>query len=339
MLKRFLQTSCGVLIIYMILTTCAFSADTTVPIYLNDIEQPTSALSRDGKTLAPLRDICNMLLCEITYNNQSKEIVIYQGNEAWHLQISSKAVVYCVGSEAANSLTLSQMPICKNGHIYLPIADIAELLSCDVYWDSAKRVVKVVTPIVYKNKQWLTQDGRAISERDTYNKTDGVEYVILSAGSLDTPLASKMVIFALKADGTGRRIASANSIIGSPVIADNCCYFLSYNPITCSGHIIKSSLADTTQTIMLGYTGWTYGYALENYINLEGKEEIISQPAKPPFVVKEDGVYVNGWDTNGFSEGNMRDIKIFSSTYGIYKLPKNGGEQELVSLYNLDWLK
>lgn len=92
----------------MILTTCAFSADTTVPIYLNDIEQPTSALSRDGKTLAPLRDICNMLLCEITYNNQSKEIVIYQGNEAWHLQISS---------EAANSLTLSQMPICKNGHI------------------------------------------------------------------------------------------------------------------------------------------------------------------------------------------------------------------------------
>lgn len=97
-------------------------------------------VASNGSTLVPMRAIFKALHANVTWEASTKTILAVKGTTTLALQIGSKKAV-----KNGKSMTLTEAPKQIKGATMVPLRFIAEALSADVQFDSAKRIVRITS--------------------------------------------------------------------------------------------------------------------------------------------------------------------------------------------------
>lgn len=112
----------------------------SIPVMINGSElacdQP--AVSRNGRTLVPLRAIFEALGTKVEWNGATQTITAVKGSTTVQMRLNSKTM-----SKNGQSIALDVPPQAIAGRTMVPVRAIADAFDYNVYWDSANRVVEI----------------------------------------------------------------------------------------------------------------------------------------------------------------------------------------------------
>ena len=124
-----------VLIVLIILSTfqIAFAAEKEIGIYVNDekITFDTSPVIRNDRTLVPLRAIFESLNAEVEWDDYTKTVTAYKGDNKIRIQIGNPTAI--LNGEV---IELDTPAIIINSRTMVPLRFVSESLGADVYWDA-----------------------------------------------------------------------------------------------------------------------------------------------------------------------------------------------------------
>ncbi len=152
--KRLLLTTLAAGLLY---TTTAFAANVQMDLFYNgahhaynakeiaiiiDGEKYTDpnmpAVSIDGRTMLPMRGICEELGCTVTWNEAAKQVYAVSDTHTVVFQIDSKT-----GYKNGETFTMDVAPMIVNDRTMLPVRALATALDIDVTWDDPNRTVYI----------------------------------------------------------------------------------------------------------------------------------------------------------------------------------------------------
>ena len=152
--KRLLLTTLAAGLLY---TTTAFAANVQMDLFYNgahhaynakeiaiviDGESYTDpnmpAVSIDGRTMLPMRGICEELGCTVTWNEAAKQVYAVSDTHTVVFQIDSKT-----GYKNGETFTMDVALMIVNDRTMLPVRALATALDIDVTWDDPNRTVYI----------------------------------------------------------------------------------------------------------------------------------------------------------------------------------------------------
>ena len=108
-----------------------------VAVYFAGEKQETHGWLTGGRTLLPLRDLCNMLDISVDYDEATQQITLNNRQDVYTLRLND-----CQASCNGRQLALMDVPPQeRDGVTYLPMRYLAGLLQLEVQWDEAARRV------------------------------------------------------------------------------------------------------------------------------------------------------------------------------------------------------
>ncbi len=111
--------------------------DEEVAVYFAGEKQETHGWLTGGRTLLPLRDLCNMLDISVDYDEATQQITLNNRQDVYTLRLND-----CQASCNGRQLALMDVPPQeRDGVTYLPMRYLAGLLQLEVQWDGAARRV------------------------------------------------------------------------------------------------------------------------------------------------------------------------------------------------------
>ncbi len=111
--------------------------DEEVAVYFAGEKQETHGWLSGGRTLLPLRDLCNMLDISVDYDEATQQITLNNRQDVYTLRLND-----CQASCNGRQLALMDVPPQeRDGVTYLPMRYLAGLLQLEVQWDEAARRV------------------------------------------------------------------------------------------------------------------------------------------------------------------------------------------------------
>ncbi len=152
--KRLLLTTLAAGLLY---TTTAFAANVQMNLFYNgtnhaynakeiaiviDGESYTDpnmpAVSIDGRTMLPMRGICEELGCTVTWNEAARQVYAVTDTHTVVFQIDSTT-----GYKNGEAFTMDVAPMIINDRTMLPVRALATALDIDVTWDDPTRTVYI----------------------------------------------------------------------------------------------------------------------------------------------------------------------------------------------------
>jgi hypothetical protein len=94
---------------------------------------------KNGRTLLPIRAVAEELGATVEWDEDARKVTIRRGATLIEVRINST-----VARVNGANRTLDAAPILMNGRTMLPLRFVAEALGCEVNWDPATRVVRIV---------------------------------------------------------------------------------------------------------------------------------------------------------------------------------------------------
>lgn len=127
--------------------SCNVFASDTVDVYVNGryLGEEQKAIIENGRTLAPLRAICEALKCEVVWNNDTKVAQIKNEVTIIAVQVNNNILTKVDREDSSKRkyITLDVPPVIYNGRTMVPLRAISEALYAEVSWDGANRRVDV----------------------------------------------------------------------------------------------------------------------------------------------------------------------------------------------------
>ena len=136
--KNFL-TVLGTLLI-LILTNSIVFANTPIKVMVDNeiLSFDTDPFIENGTTLVPMRKIFESLNANVTWVNETKQIIATDDVNYIILTVGSKAA-----QKNGENIKLLIEPKIVNGSTYVPARFIAESLNADVQWNNSSRTVVI----------------------------------------------------------------------------------------------------------------------------------------------------------------------------------------------------
>ena len=138
-------------------TTAAWAADVNMNLFYNgknhpyhakeirlqidgkDFKDPNMpAVSIDGRTMLPMRGICQELGCEVTWNPKANEAYAIKDGETIVFAVNQKT-----GYKNGEPFTMDVPPMIINDRTMLPVRALADALNVDIKWDDNSRTVSI----------------------------------------------------------------------------------------------------------------------------------------------------------------------------------------------------
>ena len=94
----------------------------------------------EGRTMVPLRTIFEALGAEITWNGDTRTVIVNKGNTEISLKLDSKEAI-------VNGKKVSlDVPACAiSGRTMVPARFVSESLGCDVDWDRNTKTINITS--------------------------------------------------------------------------------------------------------------------------------------------------------------------------------------------------
>ncbi len=122
-----------VVIIIILLCSIAFASNQEISVYVNDtkVEFDVSPMIVNGRTLVPLRKICEAMGTNVQWDEETQSVIISNENNKVTLIIGNPIAV--IDNEVLN---LDVPPRIVNGRTLVPLRFIAESLDSIIEWNS-----------------------------------------------------------------------------------------------------------------------------------------------------------------------------------------------------------
>lgn len=98
------------------------------------------AVSIDGRTMLPMRQIAQELGCEVVWNEAAKQVYVINDDYTLVFEIDKTT-----GYKNGNSFTMDVPPMIVNDRTMLPVRALATALGLDITWEDASRTVQIQT--------------------------------------------------------------------------------------------------------------------------------------------------------------------------------------------------
>lgn len=318
--KYFFTCSAFLLILmYLIIPNSARAATSQLPIYVNGNYSSYNAISANGHWYIKLRDLCDIYCLEMSYDNSTKMITVYDKPQptVWRLHNNS------VSGQGNGEIAA----IVQNGSVYVALNSVP--IEGDLHEAIVTRRVNILSGFAFHDGAWYNNAGKPLSELAGYRQVGNYSYMTFKSHGVEATLAPT-IVWQFAQSGTCRAVAEYSPGISDFAVADNSVYIVGRDSWN-SSEVIKFSLLDGSKT-RLGVSDYDYGdnlsWAQDN--KLLGDIELL---ANTGMFVGDDGIYVPGYSRYGFFENHIIDKTIFDETYGYYRLPKDGGNHERVSVW------
>lgn len=142
------------------------------------------AVAIDGRTLLPMRQIVQELGCEVTWNEEAKQVYVINSTHTLVFTIDSMT-----GYKNGATFTMDVPPMIINDRTMLPVRALANALDLDIQWEDATRTVAITT----EKKDTTPTDS-------TTPVTPSVNEVTLSKVTVPTSKTAEQV-FSIQASG------------------------------------------------------------------------------------------------------------------------------------------
>ncbi|PKM49960.1 MAG: hypothetical protein CVV02_13310 [Firmicutes bacterium HGW-Firmicutes-7] len=124
---------------YISMTVFATGDDVSVRIDGELIEFDQPPLIVNGRTLIPIRAVCEKIGATVEWDDRTKTALITKDDTTIKLQIGR----YDMQVSDQSSIYLDVVPQIYNGRTLMPIRAIAEGLGCEVLWNEANRTIEI----------------------------------------------------------------------------------------------------------------------------------------------------------------------------------------------------
>jgi len=180
------------ILIFSLLLSFGVLANQPITVTINGqaLVMDTQPVSRDGRTLVPLRAIFEALGANVVWDPVARTITGTRGNTTIFLQINNRTAKL-----NGIPVTLDVPPAVIDGRTMVPTRFIAESLDAQVNWDGQTRTVSVVTgdaPVITIKTMPVTvisvTDGDTIRVRLESGKEEAVRLI-----GVDTPESTREV--------------------------------------------------------------------------------------------------------------------------------------------------
>jgi len=123
------------------------SEDTDIPIFIDDKEVTEGVLPRlrDGRIFGPIRNVSETLGAQVTYFEDTREILIQRDDLEVQLTVDSTRALVTRGSEEPVEKTFDVPVFVHNGRSFIPLRFLAEQFQYDVKWDGETRTVSLTS--------------------------------------------------------------------------------------------------------------------------------------------------------------------------------------------------
>lgn len=179
-MKRNMRIILIVLLVSILFNTVSFAEPIKVNVNGNQLLLSANPVSKDGRTLVPLRAIFEALGASVEWDQATKTVTGTQGSKVVKLQIDNK-----VAKVNGVDVTMDVAGTIINGSTFVPVRFIAESLGAQVSWDGNTQTVLVnsngTTQAIKTYKVIRVVDGDTI--KVNFN---GVEESVRLIG-IDTP--------------------------------------------------------------------------------------------------------------------------------------------------------
>lgn len=133
--------NCLIIIVLLIILTIngnIYSASSDLQIICNGkyINLKNSPILENGVTFIPLRELCEEVGFEVSYDNVEKVALVNKNNIEMKLPLNQKKI-YINGL----SIDVKNETFIKDGKTYVSIRDFFESLLIDVNWDSKSKTI------------------------------------------------------------------------------------------------------------------------------------------------------------------------------------------------------
>ena len=96
------------------------------------------AVSIDGRTMLPMRQIATELGCEVVWNEAAQQVYVINDDYTLVFTINNKT-----GHQNGKTFTMDVPPMIVNDRTMLPVRALATALDLDITWDDATRTVNI----------------------------------------------------------------------------------------------------------------------------------------------------------------------------------------------------
>ena len=131
----------------MVLGGVNVMADETkdVSIFINGEEliTDTAPIIVDGRTLVPIRAIAEGLWCDVSWDQDTQGVTIFDQTHIYNLWIGKDAAFKNNGVSITGHYIMDVMPQIVNDRTLVPIRCISELMGAEVNWNEAERKVEI----------------------------------------------------------------------------------------------------------------------------------------------------------------------------------------------------
>ncbi len=145
MKKTFAIVLLAIMLISIAMGVCTNAAEEKVTVLLDGVEiffpdaQPF--IDARDRTLVPIRFVSEAMGAEVSWINETREVVIAKDNDI---------IRYKIGDMKAylnNEIKVfDSYGILKEDRTFVPLRFISEMLSCNVTWNDGERYVKIISP-------------------------------------------------------------------------------------------------------------------------------------------------------------------------------------------------
>ena len=98
------------------------------------------AVSIDGRTVLPMRQIATELGCEVVWNEEAQQVYVINDDYTLVFTIDKN-----MGYQNGKEFTMDVPPMIVNSRTMLPVRALATALDLDIKWDDATRTVNIAT--------------------------------------------------------------------------------------------------------------------------------------------------------------------------------------------------
>ena len=156
----------AVLIGIVLVPTGAYNPEVDVYVNGNRIEAYQPAIIVNGRTMVPLRAICEALKCDVSWNPDTRTAQIQNKLTIVAVQIDNYILSKVDRNDQKNILNvaLDVPPIIYNNSTLVPARAISEALFAQVDWDGAARRVDIT--LEFDSVGWFDLNGLAVASKN-----------------------------------------------------------------------------------------------------------------------------------------------------------------------------
>lgn len=282
-----------------------------VPVYIDNKPTDIVAIAENGESYLKLRDLCNIFYIDLEYDAAVKQIIIKSERESTILKFSGQNIWL----ETENGRELLSYCMLKDGHVYVPAR-----MAVSSEWNGTGLNIVLRPPhISFDDGVWYV-GGEPLAELSGYQQIGDFGYAVISEGGADAVIKIDY-LWEFSPAGKRRSLAEYSSI-DAYTVTDDAAYILG-SDMFLNGCLLKAPLDKTLPLSQLGEADFNYGRNL-SYAGVDGLPIIDYQG----FVLADDAIYTVGYSRQGFCEGLVMDYDILLDSYGWYRVPLDGSEQQ-----------